>query len=147
MQLERYWLSKFFIKNHVSLQITKQGILLDNVLITWSEFQTFPVIESHLFFYSINWQTHDENYHYNWLPRNIAHNALNLIIKHWVKLNRTHLIHLVNAIKTKMSGGYLGKNTLKNIQDKTATELNKWPSDISLTSFDDAVYKSLSFLL
>jgi len=146
MQLKRYWLSKFFIKNHASLEITTQGVLLDNTLINWSEFETFPYIESHFFFSSLNWQANDVQYHYNWLSKNTASNAITKILEQWGKINKAELIHLVNSIKAKISQGYLRKNTFTNIQKKAIRQLELWPKDIALFSFDESIYKSLQFL-
>lgn len=146
MQLKRYWLSKFFIKNHASLEIGIQGVLLDNTLINWPDFETFPYIESHFFFSSLNWQANDIQYHYNWLSKNTASNAITNILDQWGKINKAALIHLANAIKAKMSQGYLRKNTFTNIQNKAIKQLKLWPKDIALFSFDESIHKSLKFL-
>jgi len=146
MQLKRYWLSKIFIKNHVSLQVSHQGILLDNTLINWSEIETFPHIESHFFFCSLNWQANSIQYHFNWLSKKDSLNALNEIVGHWAKIKRTPLIHLANSINVKMSKGYLRKDTFAKIQKKSISLLSQWPKDIELFSFNEAIYKSLQFL-
>jgi len=146
MQLKRYWLSKFFIKNHVSLNINDKGILLDNDLFNWVDMDSFPHIESHFFFCSLNWQVNTQKYHFNWISNKTAKHAIDESIKHLSKIKREKLIHLVNSIKAKMSKGYLRKSTFTNIQNKAKTELNKWPTEIEQHSFDSAVYKSLEFL-
>lgn len=146
MQLKRYWISKFFIKNHASLEINTQGVLLDNTLIKWPEFETFPYIEHHFFFSSLNWQTNDLQYHYNWLSKKTTYDAINQILEHWGEVYKAPLINLANAIKAKMSQGYLRKNTFTNIQKKATQQLKLWPKDIALFSFDDSIYNSLQFL-
>jgi len=146
MQLKRYWLSKLFIKNHVSLDINDKGVLLDNDLFNWVDMDSFPHIESHFFFCSLNWQVNTQKYHYNWISNKTAKHAIDESIKHLTQFKREPLIHLVNSIKAKMSKGYLRKNTFSNIQNKAQTELNKWPTKIDQHSFDTAIHKSLEFL-
>lgn len=146
MQLQRYWLSKFFIKNHVSLKVNHQGILLNNTLINWSEIDTFPHIESHFFFCSFNWQVNSIQHQFNWVSKKNALNAVKEAVIHWTKIKRKPLINLANSIKVKMNKGYLRKCTFDDIQRTAASQLIYWPKKIELFSFDKKTYQALQFL-
>ncbi|SFC71839.1 DNA helicase IV [Pseudoalteromonas denitrificans] len=146
MQLTRHWISKFFIKNHVSLSIDAQGIQIDNIHINWLEMSISPNINKGLFFNSIEFQTNKSKYNFNWLSKKTARSALKITRQYWAQLHQTRLHSLVKKQKIEINKSYLRKGTWLTFQQQALTELNRWPLIIDIYHFEDTIKKSLKFL-